>query len=166
MILTVVFCLLQLLSCLRAEAASAAGAEANEPHAPPPPKDTCDASARMVDELMPAAVAFLGSPRESTVMAAMPVSLFLFNSRMGDLYDDIVFCSQLATAYVNRLKDSHAARLMPPSSASNAEGTLRAILDAVIARSSFPDESVAGVDFSDGDDKYTKELEGESIASR
>jgi hypothetical protein len=31
----------------------------------------------MVDELMPAAVAFLGSPRESTVMAAMPVSLFL-----------------------------------------------------------------------------------------
>ena len=26
---------------------------------------------------MPAAVAFLGSPRESTVMAAMPVSLFL-----------------------------------------------------------------------------------------
>jgi hypothetical protein len=85
---------------------------------------------------------------------------------MGDLYDDIVFCSQLATAYVNRLKDSHAARLMPPASASNAEGTLRAILDAVIARSSFPDEAVAGVDFSDGDDKYTKELEGESIASR
>ena len=77
MILTVVFCLLQLLSCLRAEAASAAGAEANEPHAPPPPKDACDASARMVDELMPAAVAFLGSPRESTVMAAMPVSFFL-----------------------------------------------------------------------------------------
>jgi hypothetical protein len=30
----------------------------------------------MVDELMPAAVAFLGSPRESTVMAAMPVSFF------------------------------------------------------------------------------------------
>ena len=77
-----------------------------------------------------------------------------------------MFCLQLATAYVNRLKDSHAARLMPPASASNAEGTLRAILDAVIARSSFPDESVAGVDFSDGDDKYTKELEGESIASR
>ena len=76
MILTVVFCLLQLLSCLRAEAASAAGAEANEPPAPPPSKDACDASARMVDELMPAAVAFLGSPRESTVMAAMPVSFF------------------------------------------------------------------------------------------
>jgi len=55
---------------------------------------------------------------------------------------------------------------MPPASASNAEGTLRAILDAVIARSSFPDEAVSGVDFSDGDDKYTKELEGESIASR
>ena len=143
MILTVVFCLLQLLSCLRAEAASAAGAEANEPHAPPPPKDTCDASARMVDELMPAAVAFLGSPRESTVMAAMPVSLFLLIHAWA-ISMMIVFCSQLATAYVNRLKDSHAARLMPPSSASNAEGTLRAILDAVIARSSFPDESRRG----------------------
>ena len=78
MILTSCFVYLsQLLSCLRAEAASAAGAEANEPHAPPPSKDACDASARMVDELMPAAVAFLGSPRESTVMAAMPVSFFL-----------------------------------------------------------------------------------------
>ena len=118
----------ELLSCLRAEAASHAGAEANEPHAPPPPKDACDAAARMVDELAPAAVAALCSRHESTTMAIVP----------------------LATAYVNRLKDAHALKLMPASSAANAEGTLRALLDAVIQRSSFPDESIVGVDFGDG----------------
>ena len=153
----------ELLSCLRAEAAAHAGAEANEPHAPPPPKHACDAAARMVDELMPAAVAALCSRHESTTMAIVP----------------------LATAYVNRLKDAHALKLMPASSAANAEGTLRALLDAVIQRSSFPDESVVGVDFGDGefififvwairmtcffltgDDKATRECEADAVAMR
>ena len=134
----------ELLSCLRAEAASAAGAEANEPHAPPPPRDACDAAARMVDDLMPTAVSALGSRRESTTMSILP----------------------LATAYVNRLKDAHAVKLMPASSAAVAEGTLRASLDAVVRRSSFPDESAVGVDFGDGDDKSTRECEADAVAMR
>lgn len=134
----------ELLSCLRAEAASHAGAEANEPHAPPPPKDACDLAARLVDELAPACVAALGSRHESTTMAILP----------------------LATAYVNRLKDAHAARLMPASSAANVEGTLGALLEAVINRSSFPDESDVGVDFGDGDDKATRECEADAVAIR
>ena len=77
----------------------------------------------MVDDLMRTAVSALGSRRESTTMAILP----------------------LATAYVNRLKDAHAVKLMPASSAAVAEGTLRASLDAVVRRSSFPDESAVGV---------------------
>ena len=77
---------------------------------------------------------------------------------------------------MNRLKDAHALKLMPASSAANAEGTLRALLDAVIQRSSFPDESIVGVDFrmspssgsisGDGDDKATRECEADAVAMR
>jgi hypothetical protein len=76
----------------------------------------------------------------------------------------------LCTAYVNRLKDPLAAKQMPPGSAAAAEGTLVAIIEAVISRSSFPEDTSGGgpgigagcgVNFSDGDNKMTREAEQE-----
>ena len=136
----------ELFGCLRV-AAAAAAADATEPHPAPPPRATCDAAAAMIDELMPVGVAHLRSDDEQTVMAALP----------------------LCAAYVNRVKD------LGSGAAPAAETTLRAVVDAVISRSAFPEDAAgggegvgagAGVDFSRGEDKYTLEAEQEVTATR
>ena len=136
----------ELFGCLRV-AAVAAAAAATEPHPAPPPRATCDAAAAMIDELIPVGVAHLRSDDERTVMAALP----------------------LCTAYVNRVKDLGA------NAAPTAEPTLRAIVDAVISRSAFPEDAAgggegvgagAGVDFSRGEEKHTLEAEQEVTATR
>ena len=120
----------------------------DKPHPAPPPRATCDAAAAMIDELIPVGVAHLRSDDERTVMAALP----------------------LCTAYVNRVKDL-GANAAPGRRAA----TLRAIVDAVISRSAFPEDAAgggegvgagAGVDFSRGEEKHTLEAEQEVTATR
>ena len=144
----------ELFACTRAAAAAAAEAKAGKaPDAPPPAPEACAAAAAMIDELIPVGVAHLRSANEGAVMAALP----------------------LCTAYVNGLKDQFAAEQMPAASRANAEGALRMILDAVITRSAFPEDAGgggtgsalgAGVDFSDGTSKATREAEMELMALR
>jgi len=143
----------ELFACLRAAAAAAAAEEANEPHAVGPSPEVVVAASDLVDEILPTCVAHLGGG-------------------VGPGGGEAVVMASLApcTAYVNRLKDPHAAATMPARAKEKAEAFLNAMLEAVITRGSFPEpdgpESRCGVSFADGGDKFVREAEAEVVALR
>ena len=185
----------ELVSCLRAGDAAAC-ADPSEPHAPPPPPETLQTAAGLLDALMPVAVAHARAEDERAVAAALP----------------------LCSAYAHRLKAPGAAQ---PGKGKGREGTvgdagvlgprdtgglgfgdgvgladgadgldglrdglrgvaarvvcvnpdtarsaLRAIAEACVFRGAFPDERRAGVDFRDGGDPRVREAETETAELR
>ena len=178
----------ELVSCLRAGDAAAC-ADPSEPHAPPPPPETLQTAAGLLDALMPVAVAHARAEDERAVAAALPLcSAYahrlkapgcaqpgkgkgregtvsdsagaLMSRDTGGLgFGDGVGLADGADGLDGLRAADGVAARVVCVNPDTARSALRAIAEACVFRGAFPDERRAGVDFRDGGDPRVREAE-------
>ena len=117
----------ELVSCLRAGDAAAC-ADPSEPHAPPPPPETLQTAAGLLDALMPVAVTHLRAEDERAVAAALP----------------------LCSAYAHRLKDPFSGSA--GGFKGGAAGGGSSVGGSGAGTTSTRDRDTGGLGFGDGGD--------------
>ena len=185
----------ELVSCLRAGDAAAC-ADPSEPHAPPPPPETLQTAAGLLDALMPVAVAHARAEDERAVAAALPLcSAYahrlkapgcaqpgkgkgregtvsdsagaLMSRDTGGLgFGDGVGLADGADGLDGLRAADGVAARVVCVNPDTARSALRAIAEACVFRGAFPDERRAGVDFRDGGDPRVREAETETAELR
>ena len=118
----------ELVSCLRAGDAAAC-ADPSEPHAPPPPPETLQTAAGLLDALMPVAVTHLRAEDERAVAAALP----------------------LCSAYAHRLKDPFSGSA-GGFKGGTAGGGSSSVGGSGAGTTSTRDRDTGGLGFGDGGD--------------